>query len=342
MAEAGEGSTAKPTTFTQIHEKFIPPMEQQQWWYAVYICLSAIAVVANLIFVVTVIYNRRRSELKTFVTAVITTVAVLDILDVLRILPVLSQDMFAMEIYRHVYCSLGVFHELAVAIFIVAISVAVCVQAGKEKKLSIINDSRASLAHKILIPIVLLITAGAAALIYLFNYYDYAENWHSCTAPERALFVAAGTDSETFHFDLYSTLVSAFTYVFPVLIVPIVLPIASLRTCISRQCCVPRYKQPIGELVMTTMICIIYLGTVVGVILPRLDTLINEKDDYIKLEKAPLLWELANNAARPLCYFLTNPGVWDGIKTMCGCGCKKKHHLVSNDDMEEAELPLAP
>merc|ERR1712203_869183 len=86
------------------------------------------------------------------------------------------------------------------------------------------------------------------------------------------------------------------------------------RTCISRQCCVPRYKQPIGELVMTTMICIIYLGTVVGVILPRLDTLINEKDDYIKLEKAPLLWELANNAARPLCYFLTNPGVWDGIK----------------------------
>ena len=62
----------------------------------------------------------------------------------------------------------------------------------------------------------------------------------------------------------------------------------------------------------------------------------------IKLGKAPLLWELGNNAARPLCYFLTNPGVWDGIKTMCGCTCKKKHQLVSNDDMEEAELPLAP
>ena len=61
-------------------------------------------------------------------TAVITTVAVLDILDVLRILPVLSVDLFGMEIFRHVYCSLGVFHELAVAIFIVAISVAVCVQ----------------------------------------------------------------------------------------------------------------------------------------------------------------------------------------------------------------------
>ena len=61
-------------------------------------------------------------------TAVITTVAVLDILDVVRILPVLSPDMFNLEIFRHVYCSLGVFHELAVAIFIVSISVAVCVQ----------------------------------------------------------------------------------------------------------------------------------------------------------------------------------------------------------------------
>ena len=61
-------------------------------------------------------------------TAVITTVAVLDILDVGRILPVLHEDMFDMEIFRHVYCSFGVFHELAVAIFIVSIGVAVCVQ----------------------------------------------------------------------------------------------------------------------------------------------------------------------------------------------------------------------
>ena len=78
-----------------------------------------------------VLYSRRRNELKTFVTAVITTVAVLDILDVGRILPVLSRDMFDMEIYRHVYCSFGVFHELAVAIFIVSIGVAVCVQVRR-------------------------------------------------------------------------------------------------------------------------------------------------------------------------------------------------------------------
>jgi hypothetical protein len=51
-------------------------------------------------------------------------------------------------------------------------------QAGKEKKLSIINDSRASLAHKILIPVVLLVTAGAAAPIYLL---DYQMKSHTCT-----------------------------------------------------------------------------------------------------------------------------------------------------------------
>ena len=75
---------------------------------------------------------RRRHELKTFVTAVISTIAVLDILDVVRILPVLSPDMFGWDVYRHVYCSLGVFHELAVAIFLVSISVAVCVQVIKK------------------------------------------------------------------------------------------------------------------------------------------------------------------------------------------------------------------
>merc|ERR1739838_363458 len=267
-----------------------------------------------------------------FVTAVITTVAVLDIVDVLRILPVLSPEMFAMEIYRHVYCSLGVFHELAVAIFIVSIGVAVCVQAGKEKKLSIINDSRASLAHKILIPVVLLVTAGAAAPIYLL---DYQMKSHTCTDPMLVMQVAEQTDSESFKYNIYSTVVTAFTYVFPLLVLPLALPIATLRTCISRQCCVMRFKQPIGELIMTTIVCLIYLGTIICIMLPKID-----KMDYAKfeLEKAPLLWELGNNAVRPVVYFMTNPAVWDGLSNLC---CRKKNQLV-NEDEEEAELPLAP
>ena len=86
------------------------------------------------------IFFRRRHELKTFVTAVISTIAVLDIVDVVRVSPVLSADMFAMDEFRHVYCSLGVFHELSVAIFLVSISVAVCVQVSSSRKKPI--DSR--------------------------------------------------------------------------------------------------------------------------------------------------------------------------------------------------------
>lgn len=63
-------------------------------------------------------------------TAVITTVAFLDILDVLRVMPVLAEYLFLEKIFRHVFCSFGVFHELAVAIFLVSLSIAVCVQVS--------------------------------------------------------------------------------------------------------------------------------------------------------------------------------------------------------------------
>jgi hypothetical protein len=324
---------------------------EKDWWWAVQICLSVIALLGNVLFIITIIYNRKRHDLKTFVTSVMITIAVLDISDVGRILPVLSEDVFGENIFQRVYCTLGVFHELTVAIFLVSMAIAVCVQAGIEQKYyGGGNNPTASLAQKIFIPLALLVGAGISIPLGVPDLLknSYAKLDHHCTDWTRVKnlwkTIANGTDTGTdeFHSDLYSTVVAAFTYIIPVLVLPIVLPFASLRTCISRQCCVPRYKQPIGELVMTTMICIIYLGTVVGVVLPRLDNLIDPNEDFIKLGPAPLLWELANNAARPLCYFMANPGVWDGIKTMCGCSCKKKHQLVSNDDMEEAELPLAP
>lgn len=75
-------------------------------------------------------FNRKRHQLKTFVSAVIITIAVLDILDVLRVLPVLVEALFFEEIFRHVFCSFGVFHELCVAIFLVSLSIAVCCQVS--------------------------------------------------------------------------------------------------------------------------------------------------------------------------------------------------------------------
>lgn len=61
---------------------------------------------------------------------------------------------------------------------------------------------------------------------------------------------------------------------FQLLVIPLAVPIATLRTCIARQCCVARFKQPIGELIMVTAIAIVYIGTVVGVILPKIDDML--------------------------------------------------------------------
>ena len=74
-------------------------------------------------------------------TAVIICIAVLDMVDVLRVIPVLVEALFLEEIFRHVFCSLGVFHELAVAVLIVTMSVAICVQV-KHLTLFAKRDSR--------------------------------------------------------------------------------------------------------------------------------------------------------------------------------------------------------
>jgi len=86
----------------------------------------------------------------------------------------------------------------------------------------------------------------------------------------------------------------------------------------------------------TSIVSLIYLGTVVGVLFPKISEMMALEN--VELGPAPLLWELGNNATRPLVYFMTNPAVWDGVRNLC---CRKKHQLV-NEDEEEAELPLAP
>ena len=56
MAEmAGDGSVDRAVAFDQEHSELVLNVD---WWWAVHICLCAIAVVANLIFIITVIHNR--------------------------------------------------------------------------------------------------------------------------------------------------------------------------------------------------------------------------------------------------------------------------------------------
>ena len=71
------------------------------------------------------------------------------------------------------------------------------------------NDPRTSLAHKILIPVVLLIAAGAAAPLFLLKYEEYSNSLsYSGSDPVRmSMLVLQGVneDQDLFHYDLYST-----------------------------------------------------------------------------------------------------------------------------------------
>ena len=66
---------------------------------------------------------------------------------------------------------------------------------------------------------------------------------------------------------------------------------------------------------------------------------VNVPSLQVQLGPAPLLWELGNDAARPLIYFMTNPAVWDGLRLLC---CKRKNLQLVNEDDEEIEVPLSP
>ena len=71
------------------------------------------------------------------------------------------------------------------------------------------NDRRTSLAHKILIPVVLLIAAGAAAPLFLLKYEKISNSLsYSGSDPVRmSLLVLNGVseNQDEFHYDLYST-----------------------------------------------------------------------------------------------------------------------------------------
>lgn len=56
MSEEGNNEVmVMEDEFPQDHEELV---YEETWWWAVHICLCAIAVVANLIFIITVIHNR--------------------------------------------------------------------------------------------------------------------------------------------------------------------------------------------------------------------------------------------------------------------------------------------
>ena len=83
-------------------------------------------------------------------------------------------------------------------------------QAGKESKYY--QSGQMSIVHKIMIPLVLLVAAGAAGPFFLLPYDKLS---YTCTDPFKVMKVLE-TDSEKFTINLYSTFVTVFTYVLPV------------------------------------------------------------------------------------------------------------------------------
>ena len=83
-------------------------------------------------------------------------------------------------------------------------------QSGKESKYS--NNPRASVAQKVVIPLILLLSSGAAVPFFLIPYDKLA---HTCTDPFKIMDVT-DIESENFSSNIYSTIVTVFTYVLPV------------------------------------------------------------------------------------------------------------------------------
>ena len=76
-----------------------------------------------------------------------------------------------------------------------------------------------------------------------------------------------------------------------------------------------KYKQSAGEVLLVLLVTLTYLGSIVGSVLPHLDARLDQFS--VTLEPVPVLWEIGNAAARPAIYFLTNPAVWEGLKSVC-------------------------
>ena len=68
------------------------------------------------------------------------------------------------------------------------------------------------MAQKVVIPLILLLSSGAAVPFFLIPYDKLA---HTCTDPFKIMDVT-DIESENFSSNIYSTIVTVFTYVLPV------------------------------------------------------------------------------------------------------------------------------
>merc|ERR1719352_661014 len=350
MGDAGGSNAQMPPQLAPQQEEFQVIESEGDWWWAGWSILSFIALLLNFIFLVVIVKNRKNRDLRSLLTAVLITV--LDILNILRIVPGIILNLHKYLEFQLVYCSVGVFHAVAVAILLVSLGIyLVCPCRDTPPLYYPESTCSGSLPQKVFIPVVLLISGLAGGLMPLLPSLRPSEEdvkWeavlpHSCVDPTRSLrLLKWETDTAVFWPDLYHSLVTLVVTALPLLIIPPTLLVAATRAAIHGHCCQVKFKQSAGELLLVFLITLVYLGTITGSVLPRLDLKMDEFETELPAAAAhpqvSVLWELGNAALRPTLYFLCHPAVWDGLRGLC-CSGKRSYGSVST---KEEEVALAP
>ena len=91
------------------------------WWWISWSVISVLAIVLNILFLIIVIRNRKVRDFRSLLTACLVTISVLDILDVTRIVPSIITNLHTFSEFRIVFCSVGIFHTVAVALLLIMI-----------------------------------------------------------------------------------------------------------------------------------------------------------------------------------------------------------------------------
>jgi len=345
MAESGESELQSRPDWTQQEIKVIPA---PTWWWISWSVVSFLAIILNIIFLVIVIKNRKTRDFRSLLTACLITISVLDILDITRIIPSIVTNLHVYSEFRIVYCSLGIFHSISIALLLILIGFyLVCPCRDAPPLYYPASKCSGSLPQKLLIPFFLLIGGGVAGVVPILNdVFDKIVDDndmvpHTCVDPTRVMKLVKeaeeGVEHESLWSDLYHTLITVTTVLLPLLIIPPTMVVATVRSCIHGHCCQIKYKQSAGELLLVLLVTLTYLGSVVGAVLPHVDEKLDEFS--VGLAPVPVLWQIGNALARPTIYFLTNPAVWDGLKSVC-CRTRRSYGSLSTKEDEVALSPV--
>jgi len=341
MAQEGSGLSGE---LEETGEEILLVRPEGSWWWAGWSLLALIALVLNFLFLVVIIKNRKCRDLRSLLTAVLITITVLDILDIGRVIPSIVINLHHYMEFRLVYCSIGIFHSVSVSILVIILGFyLVCPCRDAPPLYYPESTCSGSLPQKLVIPLVLVLGGLAGALQSLLpSLHPQEELWgevvpHSCVDPTRSLnLLNTTTDEATFWVDFYHSTITVVVTALPLLILPPTLLVAAVRAAMHGHCCQVKYKQSAGELLLVFLLAVVYLGTTVGSLLPRIDTKMDQFET--QLPPVSVLWELGNAALRPALYFLCHPAVWDGLQGMC-CRSKRSYGSVST---KEEEVALAP